>query len=624
MEAKNFKKMMKAIEGLGEERNISKEAAVEIIKDAYVRAYKKEIERTYKRDDKKKNSQKVNSKYAELGELNVVAELNEKNKSIDLYQVYNVLESDDDVQDDELEIGLEEAREFDPHAVVGGTIRKLIENPNLSRADVSIAKNVTRQKVSELNKSAVYEEYKDKKDEMMQGVIESVKDKFTLVNLGRTVALMPHSAHIPHEVLREGDTIRVVITEVNKETKGSQVLVSRADPMLVRRLFEREVPEFKDGLIEIKAIARDAGERTKIAVMSHTDVDPVGACIGPHGQRVQNVINELNGEKIDIFEYSNDITELVKNALAPAVVNAVLPGKDDNSLLVIVDDNQLSLAIGKRGKNARLAVKLTNHKIDIKTRAEIEEAGEDYEALLAQSEILRQKALEKTLLENEEKRLKEAQAIEERRAADAQKLAQLKEQTQVEGDDYIPEEMMEELDVNLQSEMAMEDDEAEEEAAETSEPAEEVSEVEAEVTNEEDIVEETEEESVVEEETVEEEVIEEIVENKKSNKHADLEEMAANNTYVSKFEKLADTSKAKQETKGKKKFKKKSDEDNYKVSNKELAEQLKDKLAKHAPAAQPIYSDEELEEIEAEREAEEEREYDIDYDEYEDYYDEDN
>lgn len=577
-----YKKMLRALNAVEEQRSIPENVIIEALKEAMAKAYKKD---------------------AELSDIDVVAELNEKTKTIDLYQNYVVLESDDDVQDDELEIGLEEAKKVDPDAVVGGTIRRPIEFETLSRAAVSIAKNVMRQKIREAEKSAVYEEYKDKIDEMVLGVIESVKDKFTLVNLGKTVALMPHSAHIPHEILREGDPIRVVITAVNKDTKGSQVLVSRADAMLVKRLFEKEVPEIYNGIVEIKAIARDAGDRTKMAVISHNpDVDPIGACIGPRGNRVQNIIDELNGEKVDIFEYSNDISELVKNALAPAVVNAVVPGNDENSLLVIVDASQLSLAIGKKGKNARLAVKLTNHKIDIKTREEIEESGMDYDALLAQADILKQKALEKTAQENAEKLAEDIKKQEEKKLAVAEKIAELKENAESEDDDFLPEEMMETMDENVMDEMELNEEKPEEEEEENTVESEEVEETTVEDTKK---VEET------------------IVADKKSNKHADLEEMAAKNTYVSKFEKLADTSK-KEETKARKKFKKKSDEDNYKVSNKELAEQLKDKLANRTAPSAPVYSDEELEEIEAAREAEEEREYDIDYDEYEDYYDEEN
>lgn len=592
-----YKKMMKALAGVEEQRSIPEDVILDALCEAMAKAYKKD---------------------AELSDIDVVAKINKKSKTIDLYQNYRVLESDDDVEDDELEIGLEEAKAIDSTAEVGGTISRPVEVESLSRAAVSIAKNVMRQKIREAEKNAVYDEYKDKENEMVLGVIESVKDKFTLVNLGKTVALMPHSAHIPMERLKEGERIRVVITAVNKETKGSQVLVSRADSMLVKRLFEKEVPEIYNGTVEIKAIARDAGDRTKMAVVSHNpDIDPIGACIGPRGQRVQNIIDELSGEKVDIFEYSNDITELVKNALAPAVVEAVVPGEDDNSLLVIVDPTQLSLAIGKKGKNARLAVKLTSHKIDIKTKDELIASGYDYDELMEKAEELKKKSQEKAAEAKKAAIAKQAAEQVEKQQAKLNKLAESKANApEEEADDFIPEEMMETLSENVLTQMDREEaSEDEEKPVETTEEpiAEE---------QQKEVVEEKVEEVVAEEEAEDEEVVEEtiekVVEAPKKEK-VNLEEIAAKNTYVSKFEKLADTSK-KEETSVKKKWKKKGEEDNYRVSNKELAEQLKEKLANKAVATQPLYSEEELAEIEAEREAEEEREYDIDYDEYEDYY----
>ena len=361
----NYKNMLKALALVEDEKNISEEVILDALKEAMAKAYKKN---------------------AELQDIDVVAEINEKKKTIDLYQNYTVVASDDDVEDDELEIGLAEAKAYDANAQVGGIIRRPVEMTDMSRAAVSIAKNVLRQKIREAEKVSVYNEYIDKKDDMVLGEVESVKDKFVLVNLGKATALMPRSAQIPNERLREGQQIRVVIKEVNKETKGSQVLVSRADPMLVKRLFEKEVPEIYDGTVEIKAIAREVGDRTKMAVISHNpDVDPIGACIGPKGQRVQRIIEELKGEKIDIFTYSDDLTELVKNALAPASVIAVIPQSDAHNLLVIVEEDQLSLAIGKRGKNARLAVKLINRNIDIKTRRDIEDMGMDYDALIEEA-----------------------------------------------------------------------------------------------------------------------------------------------------------------------------------------------------------------------------------------------
>lgn len=592
----NYKNMLKALALVEDEKNISEEVILDALKEAMAKAYKKN---------------------AELQDIDVVAEINEKKKTIDLYQNYTVVASDDDVEDDELEIGLAEAKAYDANAQVGGIIRRPVEMTEMSRAAVSIAKNVLRQKIREAEKVSVYNEYIDKKDDMVLGEVESVKDKFVLVNLGKATALMPRSAQIPNERLREGQQIRVVIKEVNKETKGSQVLVSRADPMLVKRLFEKEVPEIYDGTVEIKAIAREVGDRTKMAVISHNpDVDPIGACIGPKGQRVQRIIEELKGEKIDIFTYSDDLTELVKNALAPASVIAVIPQSDAHNLLVIVEEDQLSLAIGKRGKNARLAVKLINRNIDIKTRRDIEDMGMDYDALIEEAEARREEIRRENLRRENQRKIEEAKAKAEERIAEGhRKLEALGGKAEAEDDDFIPDEMMEGLDDRVYESIDLSTNEEGKEEEPVIQEIEEVSE-----TEEEPAVE------VVEEETEEdtEEVFEETMEKKpESRKHANLEEMAANNTYVSRFEKLADTSKPKQDTKFRKKNRKKDEESPYKVSNKELEKALKDKLAANKAAAKPIYTEEELAEIQAQQEAEEEREYDIDYDEYEDFYDED-
>ena len=591
----NYKNMIKALSLVEDEKNISEDVILDALKEAMAKAYKKN---------------------AELQDIDVVAEINEKKKTIDLFQNYVVVPSDDDVEDDELEIGLAEAKEYDPDVEVGGTIRRPVEMTEMSRAAVSIAKNVLRQKIREAEKVAVYDEYIDKKDEMVLGEVESVKDKFVLVNLGKTTALMPRSAQIPNEYLREGQQIRVVIKEVNRETKGSQVLVSRADPMLVKRLFEKEVPEIYDGTVEIKAIAREVGDRTKMAVISHNpDVDPIGACIGPKGQRVQKIIEELKGEKIDIFTYSDDLTELVRNALAPAEVIAVIPREDSHNLLVIVDESQLSLAIGKRGKNARLAVKLINRNIDIKTKKDIEEMGLDYDEMIASAEARREEIRLENLRKENLRKVEEAKAqAEERIAAGVKKLEKLGSKADMEDEGFIPEEMQEVLSDNVYNEM---ENSADKEETAESEQAEESAVEPVTKTEETPVSEESAELEESEEET------EESAEKKaESRKHANLEEMAANNTYVSRFEKLADTSKPKQDTKFKKKFKKKDEENPYKVSNKEIEKQLKDKLA-NKNANKPVYTDEELAEIEAQQEAEEQKEYDIDYDEYEDFYAED-
>lgn len=574
-----YTQLLNAIRGVEDDKNVPENIVLEALTEAVAKAFKKD---------------------SELQDIEVKAEINKKSKTIDIYQYYNVVE---EVEDDELEISLEDAKKLDSNAELGGQVREKKEITSMSRAAASLAKNVFRQKIREAEKVAVYNEYIDQKDEMVIGTVESVKDKFTLISLGKTVALLSKSAEIPHEKLTEGQSIRVVITDVQKETKGSQVLVSRADATLVKRLFEKEVPEIYQGVVEIKSIAREAGERTKMAVLSHNpDVDPIGSCIGPRGSRVQKIIDELHGEKIDIFQWNDDVTELVKNALAPAEIISVLPGQDDNSLLVVVSEDQLSLAIGKRGKNARLAVKLTGRKIDIKTRQELEDMGKDYDELLAQAEVMKKKLAEEAKAKNVERQKAAAKEEEEKRlAAIAKFRAENPDSIVDEDEDYIPEEMMEKVNDTIIDEISNQPDEEEHQEATVEEP-----------------VVEAVEETVEEEKPV---VVEKTAEEKEaSRKHADLEELAKKATYVSHFEKLVDSSKPKN-TDSKYKKKKKKDEEEYKVRNKDLEEQIKKNLL--VADNRPIYSEEELAEIEAQQESEAEKEYDIDYDEYEEYYDDD-
>ena len=584
-----YKEIMQALLDIEDTRRIPEDVVLEALKDAVCRAYRKEVTID--------NS---------MPDINVEAEINHKSKTIDLYQVYDVVE---EVEDDELQVSLEDALLEDKNAVIGGTIRRQVEFPGFSRASATLAKNLLRQKIKEAEKSVVYEEYKTQLHEMVLGVVHSVKEKFALVELGKTVAMLPKSEQIPNEVLKEGERIRVVITSVDKETKGSQVVVSRASAMLVKRMFENEVPEIFNGTVEIKAIARDAGERTKMAVLSHNEeVDPIGACIGHRGARVQDIIDGLHGEKIDIFLWSDDITQLVKNALAPAEVVAVLPGEEEDSLLAIVDEDQLSLAIGRKGKNARLAVKLCKRKIDIKTKEELIEAGVNYDELLEKAEIQRQEMLAEQERLAAERLEREAREAEEKRLQAAQVLAREKvEKLRVdEPDDLIPEEMQENVTEKIRTEMAM-----------TTEPVQEVAEEVVETP-----VEEIKEEVVeVEEPEVVEEVVEEEPKAKTKRQKVDLEAVAKKNDYVSAFEKFADTSKPKEQEKPKRK-KRKGDDDDIKVRNKVLEQQIRKDLDNSS--FKPVYTEEELEEIERQQMEEEESQYDIDYDEYEEYYDEDN
>ncbi|MEG0328766.1 MAG: transcription termination factor NusA, partial [Erysipelothrix sp.] len=393
-------------------------------------------------------------------------------------------------------------------------------------------------------------------------MVESVEDKFVVLNLGKSLAVMPRAAQIEGEFYQEGQTLKVVITDVNKDAKGAPILVSRADAMLVRRLFEAEVPEIFDGQVEIKAIAREAGERTKIAVYSHDpDIDPIGACIGPRGARVQTIIEELKGEKIDIFEWSENMIELIHNALAPAEVVAVFPNDENKGLIVIVDDSQLSLAIGKRGKNARLAVRLTKQRIDIKSVSDASADGIDYLGKMAAYESEINEKLSKEVV---------VEAVEE-----------------VENE--IVEEVAEVVAV----------------AHETVEIAEEVEAIE-------EIVDLVVEETI--EETVEEESTEESEEEKVKVSRKDV--FKPRTDYVSKFEQLAGAPKQ-QEPAARRRYNKRDNREEEKpVNTSELLKEMEYEIV-------PEYTEEELLEVKKREQAEENSWYEeeIDFDEYDDYYD---
>ncbi len=600
-----YNKAMKALKLYEQEKNVSEEVARSMITEAVIKAYRNE---------------------SGIDDIRYEAVINDSKKCIDVFQIFEVVE---EVEDSELQMDVEEARQYKKDAVIGDEVRVKVddEEMHLSRVASSLGKNVFKQKAREEEKNAIYEEYKDKITDMVTGTIESVDNRLVIVNLGKTSAVMPRKETIPNEEYHVGESIHVVIKSVQKETKGSQVVVSRADENFVKRLFENEIPEIADGVVEIKAIAREAGERTKIAVKSHNpEIDPIGACIGQRGARVQSVIDEINSkrisrggdrfneEKIDVFLWSDDLTTLVKNSLAPAQIEEVLPDLDDDRLFVVVDQDKLSLAIGKKGQNAKLACKLTDHKIDIKTREGIIEMGKDYDALVRAAEKKKAELLaEKALRESKKQEKTEVKSAEDsvlaQRQAEAQ--AALKAAMEAEGS-AVSNEMFdvvnEKVHADLDSSTIVDDTAAEEKPVE-------------EVVSEEQVVEEIiEEDPIVEEEdSVEEELV--IEEVKATKQKVNLEEVAAKNTYVSVFEKLADTSKPKQSTPAKKKYKKK-DEDNFKTRNEDLLEQLRaQNLNKDI---RPVYTEEELEEIERQQEEEENSQYDIDYDEYEEYYDDDN
>jgi N utilization substance protein A len=279
----------------------------------------------------------------------------------------------DPVTDPNTQISLEQARKTHPGAEVGDIYNETVDAKKFGRIAAQAAKQVIIQGIREAERGIVYDEFTSKEHEILTGIVSSVEPRTGSVsiqissNSDYTEAMLLQSERIPTETLREGDRIKVYVVEVRKSSRGPQILISRTHPGLVKRLFELEVPEIFDGTVEIKSIAREAGSRTKIAVMStDPEVDPIGACVGPKGGRVSAIVDELHGEKIDIVKYSDVIEEYIASALAPSEVISVTVLDEGKSCRVVVPDNQLSLAIGKEGQNVRLAARLTGYKIDIK------------------------------------------------------------------------------------------------------------------------------------------------------------------------------------------------------------------------------------------------------------------
>lgn len=302
-------------------------------------------------------------------------EVNSDKKTIEMYIVKTVVE---EAEEPDHELTLEEAREIDPKLDLGDTVKFPVETKKFGRIAAQAAKQVIIQGIREAERNIVFDEFTSKEHEMLSGVVTRVEPRNGSIsiqiqsNSEFTEAMLTSGERIPGEALTEGDRIKVYVVEVRKSTRGPQILISRTHPGLVKRLFELEVPEIFDGLVEIKSIAREAGSRTKIAVYSRDpDVDPIGACVGPKGGRVSAVVDELSGEKIDIIKFSEDPAEYVSAALAPADVIRVDILEDGKSCRAVVPDSQLSLAIGKEGQNARLAARLTGFKIDIKQESEV-------------------------------------------------------------------------------------------------------------------------------------------------------------------------------------------------------------------------------------------------------------
>jgi len=312
----------------------------------------------------------ANKKYRNTRDLE--AHFNEEVGEVELFEFVTVV---DEVVDSYKEIDLEEAREVDPDVEIGDSLGMKMDASDFTRIAAQTAKQVIIQKVREAERETIYNEFISRKGELINGIVRRYEKGDLIVDLGRAEAVLPHTEQAPREVYRQGDRIKALITKIEMTGKGPQIILSRTNPLVLAELFEAEVPEIAEGVVEIKGVVRETGSRSKIAVYSHdNNVDPVGACVGMRGARVQNVVSELRGEKIDIIPWSDDIARFACNALAPAVVSKIYIVEETKSMEIIVADDQLSLAIGKRGQNVRLAARLTGWKIDIKSETRAAEA----------------------------------------------------------------------------------------------------------------------------------------------------------------------------------------------------------------------------------------------------------
>ena len=350
----NARDLLNALDAFEQEKGISKEVVLDALKEALEKAYKKHTD----------------------PDILCRADINGDLGTIEMYELKNVVEN---VEDDLFEIELEDAREINPNINIGEVLEISVDPDTLSRLAALQAKQVLTQKIREFEKQTVYDAYIDKKDDIIVGTIDRIEPSFIIVNVGKSNAIMKINHTIPGENFKVGQTVRVYVVDVDKSAQGAAVIVSRTVPGFLKRLFESEIPEIYDGTVEIKHIAREAGDRAKVSVFSRNkDVDATGACIGQKGLRIQKISNQILGEKIDVINYYDDTVLYIAEALKPADVVGVAVNEETRSAIAVVKDDSFSLAIGKRGINARLAVSLTGYKIDIKTLTKAVEEGVEY------------------------------------------------------------------------------------------------------------------------------------------------------------------------------------------------------------------------------------------------------
>jgi N utilization substance protein A len=337
--------LSRIIEQVGKDKGIDRQILVEALEQALLAAARK--------------------KYGLKQELE--AKFNQEVGEVELFQFKTVVKK---VKNPPTEIALEEARDLDGDAQVGDSLGTKIDISEFGRIAAQTAKQVIIQRVKDAERENIFEDFKDRKSEVVSGTVQRFERGSIIVNLGRAEAVVPQQELIPRETYKPGDRIRAYVLDVRKTPKGPQIILSRSNPNFLMKLFEMEVPEVAEGIVKIVSAAREPGSRAKIAVYSRdSDVDPVGACVGMKGSRVQAVVQELRGEKIDIIPWSDDSASFVCNALAPAEISKVIINQEARSMEVVVEDDQLSLAIGRRGQNVRLAAKLTEWRIDIRSES---------------------------------------------------------------------------------------------------------------------------------------------------------------------------------------------------------------------------------------------------------------
>jgi N utilization substance protein A len=347
----NLTELSRVIESVGRDRGIKRDLIVSAIEQAILAAAQK--------------------KYGPHAILE--AHFNDENGEVDLYLFKKVVDSDDDMLEESEEIKVQDALELDPQAQIGDELGVKVETPDFGRIDAQTAKQIIFQKVRDAERDIIFNEYVPLKGEIVSGIARRMERGNLVIDLGKTDALLPKNEIIPGELYKPGDRVQALLVDVASTTKGPALYISRTSPKYLMKLFEQEVPEIRDGIIEIKMCSREPGSRAKMAVVSKDrDIDPVGACVGMKGVRVQQVIQELKGEKIDIIPWSDNPMVFARSALSPAEISSIRIDERTRAMEIMVEDTQLSLAIGKRGQNVRLAAQITGWKLDIISKTKLQ------------------------------------------------------------------------------------------------------------------------------------------------------------------------------------------------------------------------------------------------------------